>query len=116
MFNDDAAHTQIMNTTNPYRIKSIGNNIRNFQLSTWEKECEKEVLNITLAKFQQNDNFKRYLPETGERHIIEATKDLFWGSGKTLRDYDVLDVQRINGKNVMGRCLEAVRATLKKKN
>ena len=50
---------------------------------------------------------------TGRRHIAEASKDLFCGIGKQLKDIDVLDVQSWLGRNIMGKCLEEVRSKLK---
>ena len=89
-----------MSTSNPYKIKSPGSNVRNFEQIRWQQECEHEVLNITLAKFRQNNDLKEYPLNTGSRRIIEATKDQFWGGGRLLNDIDVLDVQMNMGKKM----------------
>ena len=113
MFNDERTLTQIMETSNAYKIKVLGSNVKNFDQLRWQSECETEVLIMTFAKFKQNPDLKSYLLSTGSKHIVETTKDQFWGGGRLLDDIDVLDTQMMSGKNVMGRCPEAVHETLK---
>ncbi len=64
------------------------------------------------AKFTQNPEHKDVLINTGNAKIIEASTGRYWGSGRSLRDPDVLNTNRQRGKNKMGELLEAVRTKL----
>lgn len=68
----------------------------------WDSKKEEIMITGLRAKFQQNSGLLQQLKETGERPLIEASTDAFWGEGRTG-----------SGKNRMGKLLEQVRTELK---
>ena len=96
MFDDDKCEQLIMQTSNPSKAKAIGNSIRRFNQQRWERDCKSLVRSICLAKFQQNEKCKEFLLGTGNKVIVEATKDRFRGCRKRVNDYDLLESQQWN--------------------
>lgn len=71
----------------------------------WDARKERVMREITVAKFTQNPELARKLIETGDRQLEELNwwGDKFWGT-----------VQG-EGRNVLGKILMDVRATLRAK-
>lgn len=67
-----------------------------------------------MPNFRQDGKAKKFLQETEERSIGEASFDVIWGIGMTLTDKNVLDVSKWKGENTMGKALEKVRQSIKK--
>ena len=66
-------------------IKALGNSVRNYDQNKWESNND-EIKRYLHAKFSQNDNAREFLLATGNKAIVEATKDKYWGCGKSLQD------------------------------
>ena len=112
LFNDDITHAKIMHTVNPYDIKKLGYEVKNYVKDTWEKEAKAVALKGCLAKFSQNGHLLEALIKTGQKSIGEATKNLHWGIGMPLNDHSVLESSRWAGQNVLGNVLMQVRGQL----
>jgi ribA/ribD-fused uncharacterized protein len=68
----------------------------------WDSKKEEIMITGLRAKFQQNSGLLEQLKATGDRPLVEASTDAFWGEGRTG-----------TGKNRMGKLLEQVRTELK---
>jgi len=112
IFNDDNAHAKIMQSRNPYEIKKLGRDVRNFIKQKWEQEAKKIAIEGCLAKFSQNTELLDALLRTEKKTIGEASKDPIWGIGKSLDAADVLDSDSWTGENVLGNALMYVREQL----
>ena len=67
-----------------------------------------------LNKFSQNDTCKQALLHTGDKVIVEAFPDRFWGSGVKLKDAGVLDsLTWYNTCGLISEILATVREELK---
>ena len=113
MFNDDVTASRIMRETNPLKIKRLGDNVKGFIQQQWEQHAESVATKGALAKFQQNPRARTHLLNTGNKTIVEASRDSFWGVGLKLDDPGVLDEQNWTGANLMGNVLIKVRDMLK---
>ena len=113
MFNDDVAAAKIMNCTSTYRIKMLGQSVKGFVKPQWEREAKKIALKANRAKFAQNPGAAQFLLLTGNKKILEASWDKFWGIGVDLNDPNVLDSTQWCGDNTMGDVLVTVRDELK---
>ena len=111
-FNDDHSHAKIMEATNPYEIKKLGSRIKDFVKPKWEQVAKQIVMEGCLAKFSQNSHLLEILLETGQKEIGEASKDPFWGIGRSLNDPSVLDKNSWTGENLLGNTLMYIREQL----
>jgi hypothetical protein len=68
----------------------------------WDSKKEEIMITGLRAKFQQNSGLLEQLKATGDRPLVEASTDAFWGEGRSG-----------TGKNRMGKLLEQVRTELK---
>ena len=114
-YNNDAAKTKIMLACDPREMKHIGNNIRGYVQQEWECDYARNVAHIAvLNKFSQNDICKQALLHTGDKVIVEASPDRFWGSGVKLKDAGVLDsLTWYNTGGLMAEILATVQEELK---
>ena len=96
----------------PFKEKKIALNIRN--TPEWEDKCEQIMLEILLAKFQQNRFCKETLLKTGDRKLFEGTGDRRWGCGIPISRAKLITFKN-PGRNVLGALLEKVREDLKAK-
>jgi ribA/ribD-fused uncharacterized protein len=112
LFEDDYTHAKIMQTTNPYDIKKLGKDVKNFVRQRWEQEAKAIATEGCLAKFSQNGHLLEALIKTDQKTIGEASKDSFWGVGKTLSDDTILNTDSWTGQNLLGKILMTVRQQL----
>ena len=63
---------------------------------------------IVRAKFDQNDDLKIKLVATGNVHLHEATRDLYWGTGATLFTRRPAEGKWL-GRDKLGKLLDAIR-------
>ena len=113
LFCDDETQQKIMVSSNPYEIKRLGGKVKNFVQQRWELAAKKIVTEACLCKFTQNAELYHELTNTGSKIIGEASKDLFWGIGKSLDDLTVLDNTDWPGENTLGNVLMDIREQLK---
>jgi ribA/ribD-fused uncharacterized protein len=114
LFDDDSTHARIMQTSNPYDIKQLGKEVKDFVQQRWEQEARKVATDGCMAKFSQNGHLLvlEALIKTGHRIIGEASKDTFWGVGKSLSDETILESDAWTGQNLLGEILMNVRDQL----
>ena len=82
-----------MNADNPFKIKRLGNNIRDFDMQRWKEHSKEVVYRGLYAKFKQNPSLKASLISTGSIKLAEATRDRYWGIGMNLGDRNALDAE-----------------------
>ena len=108
--NDLAKATKIMVTSNPAEMKSIGDKINTKQIENWQPiPMMKRAIQ---AKFHLNKYVGDALVKTGDKTIVEASMDKFWGCGKRLNQRDALCPSEWNGRNNLGKLLQDMREEL----
>ncbi len=108
-FNDDAMHQKIMKCESPYQMKEYGKRIKGFIPQRWEQKIRTVAVTMAKAKFGQNPGIKQLLLDTGNKEIIEATKERPWGIGLKLSDPGILTRSQWTGDNLMGKALMETR-------
>jgi hypothetical protein len=86
---------------------------RHLDPSTIDRRCDvRLMLDILLAKAEQDAEFRNCLRSTGTQTLVHSThpKDTFWATGLSA---DLRSFERGKGANVFGLLLEIVRATLR---
>jgi ribA/ribD-fused uncharacterized protein len=104
----------VLKNKDPRRQKAIGRLIRGLIPERWDAISKGIVYIGNLAKFSQNEEFKKALIETGDRTIVEASPhDKLWGIGLAADDLRSRDMKTWRGKNWLGDVLMYVREDIK---
>lgn len=112
LFNDHHIAKMILEAKHPRDVKALGRKVKNFNNEIWEKERLKIVIDGNLLKFSQHDDLKRYLLNTEDKELIEASPyDAIWGIG--INKYDYFAGKPYHGLNLLGKALMSVRKQLK---
>jgi ribA/ribD-fused uncharacterized protein len=113
LFGDTETAEEIMKTDSPKNQKELGRGVKNFSESIWKRNCFSIVYRANLAKFTQNEDFKKFLMESGNRTFVEASPDdVIWGIGLFENAEGIEDVAKWQGTNLLGFAITMVRDTL----
>lgn len=107
---DDKAN-KILTMSNPRDIKMTGDDTPS--RVTWEQSKESFMRSIIYCKFNQNDELKMKLLNTGDLPLYECTRNRWWGSGLRL-DSPEWDSSVCPGLNKLGNIIADVRKVLRK--
>lgn len=113
LFKDKVSLEQIMLEKDPYRIKSLGNRVRNFDKEVWSRNSKSIVRRAVGAKFSQNSCLGNLIKCTGTLLIVEASPDRYWGTGQHLRSKSALNRETWVSHGAMSEILAEVRSSLK---
>ena len=104
---------KILKETNQGKIKQLGRQVKNYNPKVWDEKRFDVMLNAIILKFQQNENLKNILIQTGNSNIYEASPtDNIWGIG--FNQKDALKVNKNQyGLNLLGKALIEARKILK---
>ena len=107
---------EILNETNPNKIKKLGRRVKNFDEVKWNEKRYKIMLECCKEKFDQNDKIKQKLCETNDEILYEASPyDKIWGIG-----YDKETAKNLSpemyGENLLGKVLMELRDIYKCKS
>ena len=98
---NDFDHERVRNAEEPRDAKHLGRKV--FIRKDWEEVKEEVMLNALYAKFRQHPKLAQWLDETGDIVLHEnSPTDPDWGWLKG------------EGKDLLGKLLVQVRATLRK--
>ncbi|MGN0609820.1 MAG: NADAR family protein [Oscillospiraceae bacterium] len=115
LFNDTEIASQIMETSNVGKIKSLGRSVRNYNESRWNGMRQIIVYKGLLEKFRQNEELSAKLLSTDNNILAEcAVQDIIWGIGKSMTDPCRYNVEEWAGENLLGYSLMMVRDELRK--
>jgi len=115
-FNDLESYEKIMKIDDPKIIKRIGRNenIKNFDITTWNKVKYQIMFKGNFEKYRQNPDFARKLLKTKNQILVECNpKDLEWSCGLSIEDNNIKNPFKWPGKNLLGFVLMEVRKLLK---
>ncbi len=113
LFNDDESLEKIMNEFDPGIQKAFGRKVKGFNSEQWDAISRDVVFKANVAKFTQIAEYNKFLLETGELTIVEASPyDKIWGIGLGVDDPKALDPAQWQGKNWLGEVLMKVRSSI----
>lgn len=114
LFADFESYAKIMKEEDPGLIKKMGRNVKNFNQYTWDQTLPKILKTGLTAKFNQNYKLAKYLLETGDATLAEASPyDKIYGIGLSADDPNAELSGKWPGKNLLGKNLMEVRQELK---
>ncbi|EAD0693564.1 NADAR family protein [Listeria monocytogenes] len=113
LFNDMEMREKILAAKHPKQAKDFGRLIRGFQEDIWLKNRFNIVMLANQAKFSQNEELKKFLMQTKNRILVEASPvDKIWGIGMAADNKNVENPLYWKGLNLLGFALMAVRDEL----
>ena len=99
----------MLNTDTALGSKRAGREVSNYDHKRWCKHA-KEICKPGIdAKFCQNPRAMQALLETGDKMLVECTKDPVWGNGYPLGHPNSLRIQTWKSKGILGEILEEIR-------
>ncbi|SEC82529.1 hypothetical protein SAMN04489761_3691 [Tenacibaculum sp. MAR_2009_124] len=110
LFKDDEILQEILKVTHPNDVKKLGRKVKNFTPDLWDQHKFNVVMQANRAKFSQNSELKKFLLNTKDRIIVEASPlDPIWGIGMAADHPDVTNPSLWKGHNLLGYALMEVR-------
>ncbi len=110
LFNDKKSFYKIMAADSPREYKAIGRRIKGFNQDVWDKHKYDIVYKGNYAKFSQNKALRRFLENTGDKILVEASPfDEVWGIKMSEDNPDIYNPEKWNGQNLLGFVLMDVR-------
>ena len=99
---------KILEASTPSDCKRIGDKIK-VNSDNWLPEAKQVMMKACTAKFHQDEYAQKYLLETGDYILAEASKDNVWGIGMGLNDKNIAQKQNWSGQNTLGKILMDIR-------
>jgi ribA/ribD-fused uncharacterized protein len=117
LFKDADALSKMLTTPKPGTVKALGRTVKNFDKAVWDSHAYNIVAEGNYHKFSQNEAFKTFLVNTGNKVIVEASpRDFIWGIGLGQERKEAQDPNTWRGTNWLGFALMEARDRLLKKN
>lgn len=106
---------EILSAETPREAKRLGDStdVSSELQPVWEDTIASVMESVCQHKFSQNTEAKNFLLGTGERELVEASVDKFWGCGVSLQDPALRNKSTWTGRNTLGRILVKVRSRLR---
>lgn len=113
LFGDDARRREILLATDPGKAKALGRRVTGFDEQEWNARRFDLVVEGNVAKFTQNPPLGRFLLDTGEKVLVEASpRDRIWGIGMGRTNPDANDPEKWRGLNLLGFALMEARSRI----
>ncbi|MBL1108103.1 NADAR family protein [Streptomyces sp. 5-8] len=113
LFGDAEAERRVLAAEHPAEAKKAGRLVRDFDQETWERERFRIVVEGSVHKFAAHADLGRFLLNTGDRVLVEASPvDRIWGIGLSADDAAAAEPERWQGLNLLGFALMEARERL----
>ena len=114
LFNDSESLMRVIDSKHPHEAKKLGRKVKNFNPKNWDEHKFDVVVRGNFAKFSQNDELKKFLIQTNDCVLVEASPvDNIWGIGMATDNENVMNPNLWKGHNLLGYALMEVRDQLK---
>lgn len=107
----DIADKIMENPYNPAMCKKLGRKVKGFNSEFWNRNRERIMIEILLAKFMDDKELKDTLISIDKKLIEASPTDYFWGAGISMSAFQNETVS-FSGLNKMGEFLTAIRQYL----
>ena len=103
--NDIRAVDCILAIKNAVACKQLSYTIQNYDQHSWMMVAKDRCRDGLRAKFVQNPHLLRVLLSTGNKLIVESSKDNIWGTGIPLYRWDCLHRKYWSGNSLLSELL-----------
>ncbi|MFL6075101.1 MAG: NADAR family protein [Mycobacteriales bacterium] len=115
LFGDEEARARILACATPGEAKKLGRQVRGFDEAAWVAFRFHLVVAANVAKFGQHPELRKYLLDTGDRVLVEASpRDRIWGIGMGASNPAAEDPASWRGLNLLGFALTQAREQLRR--
>ena len=113
LFKDEETLQIILLAETPAKAKEGGRLVRNFDPAIWDEHKFDIVVNGSEHKFKQDPALKKFLIDTGDQVLVEASpRDRIWGIGMSGENPAARNIASWRGENLLGFALMKVRARI----
>ena len=113
LFEDEETLGEILVAPDAKTAKALGRKVLNFDDDVWKANARRLVTKGNVAKFEQNEELKKFLLGTGDAVLVEASPyDRIWGIGLKAGDGRAMHPDTWQGQNLLGFALMDVRSGL----
>jgi ribA/ribD-fused uncharacterized protein len=110
LFDNQDIFKKIVIAKSPAEAKELGRQVRDFDENIWLEKRFEIVVEGSMHKFGQNPDLKRFLINTNDRILVEASPvDTIWGIGLAAGDEKAKNPNQWNGLNLLGFALMETR-------
>ncbi len=113
-FGDRVTYRKIMASRDPYEMKTLSYDIKNFDQDEWNEVAESVANTVLTAKIKQSSYCRQFLLDTKDLELAEAFPKSLWGCGFALGDDDVLDPMNWPRIGYAGKVLMNLRDELRR--
>ena len=111
--NDYEAADKIMLTNSVLACKQLSYSINNYDHQGWTNAANERCREGLRAKFTQNPSLLHILLSTGDKLLVECSKDNIWDTGVPLYRWDCLQKRQWTGNSKLSNLLMEIRNTCK---
>lgn len=113
LFGDEVTMGRILSKDSPKDVKDLGRQIQNFDAAAWDTNKFEIVKQGNHLKFSQNEELKKFLLQTTDKILVEASPvDPVWGIGLAEDHQNARNPELWRGENLLGFALMEVRDQL----
>lgn len=110
LFDDKEVFDKILDCKSPEEAKKLGREVRNYDNDKWLSNRFQIVKEGNFHKFIQNQSLKKFLLDSKDRILVEASPvDAIWGIGMASDNEDSNNPNKWKGLNLLGFALMEVR-------
>lgn len=114
LFKDEEMVERILGSNSAAKAKKLGRLVHNFDSNVWTEHAFGIVKQGSIYKFGQNPALKKFLLQTGERVLVEASPlDNIWGIGLSRDHQHAANPSFWKGQNLLGFALMEARDVLR---
>ena len=114
--NEPGVAERVFNASTATQAKTISRELHDGRdFSSWSAKKLSIMKNVLCAKAKSSNNFCKILLNTGDKYLVEATRDTFYGAGLTPHLCRTTNPKMHPGQNHLGKLLMELRATLRLK-
>ena len=113
---DNTTANKILAAKTAITCKQLVYQIQNYDHQGWIDAAKELCHDEICAKFEQNPAVSRKLLSTGEKTLVESSRDDVYGTGVMLFRWDCLNRSHWKGNGMLGTLLVEIRDNLRCKN
>lgn len=113
IFGDEESANRILSTEDTKEQQNIGRDAKGYVSKIWAGVRQMVALRALMGKFEQNEDLKQKLLDTGDAFLVECARtDKIWACGIRLDDDKRFNAANWDGENILGFALMEVRRRL----